>query len=52
MRRRCRQPRTSAACNILGRLGAQDGLFCLGPRAGKQPTFVLLDEWVHREAAR
>ncbi len=29
---------------ILGRL-AQEGLICFGPRRGKQPTFVLLDEW-------
>lgn len=42
--------------HILGRL-AQDGLICFGPRLGKQPTFVLLDQWVHsakgldREAA-
>jgi hypothetical protein len=25
---------------------ARDGLICLGPRQGKQPTFTLLDEWV------
>jgi hypothetical protein len=25
---------------------AQEGLICCGPRAGKQQTFVLLDEWV------
>lgn len=25
---------------------AQTGLICFGPRRGKQPTFVLLDEWV------
>lgn len=25
---------------------AHEGLICLGPRAGKQQTFVLLDEWV------
>lgn len=25
---------------------AQDGLICCGPREGKQPTFVLLAEWV------
>lgn len=31
--------------NIIGRL-AQEGLLCLGPRVEKQPTFVLLDEWV------
>ena len=39
--------------HILGRL-AQEGLLCIGPREGKQPTFVLLDEWVPagRELAR
>lgn len=31
--------------HILGRL-AQEGLICFGPRQGKQPTFVLLEEWV------
>ncbi len=31
--------------HITGRL-AQEGLLCLGPRAEKQPTFVLLDEWI------
>ena len=31
--------------HILQRL-ALDGLLCFGPREGKQPTFVLLDEWV------
>jgi hypothetical protein len=31
--------------HILGRL-AQEGLLCFGARAGKQQTFVLLDEWV------
>lgn len=31
--------------HILGYL-AQQGLICFGPRAAKQPTFVLLDEWV------
>jgi len=25
---------------------AQQGLLCFGPRRGRQPTFVLLDEWV------
>ena len=25
---------------------AQEGLLCLGPREGKQQTFVLLDEWM------
>jgi hypothetical protein len=33
---------------------AQEGLLCFGPRAGKQPTFVLLDEWApsHRKLGR
>jgi hypothetical protein len=31
--------------HIFGRL-AQEGLLCFGTREGKQPTFVLLDEWV------
>jgi hypothetical protein len=31
--------------HILGRL-AQEGLICIGPRQGKQQTFVLLDEWL------
>lgn len=31
--------------HILGYL-ALSGLVCIGPREGKQPTFVLLDEWV------
>ena len=30
--------------HILGQL-AQKGLICFGARAGKQPTFALLDEW-------
>jgi hypothetical protein len=30
---------------IIGHL-AQEGLICFGPKAGKQPTFTLLDEWV------
>ncbi|MBI4790878.1 MAG: AlkZ family DNA glycosylase [Chloroflexi bacterium] len=30
--------------HILGRL-AQEGVICFGARAGKQQTFVLLDEW-------
>ena len=25
---------------------SREGLLCLGPRAGKQPTFTLLDEWI------
>jgi hypothetical protein len=31
--------------HIIGYL-ALEGLLCFGPRRGKQPTFVLLDEWV------
>jgi hypothetical protein len=31
--------------HILGYL-ARQGLICLGPRQGKQPTFALLDEWI------
>jgi hypothetical protein len=31
--------------HVLWRL-AQEGLVCFGARDGKQPTFVLLDEWV------
>jgi hypothetical protein len=31
--------------HILGVL-AQQGLICFGPRIGKQPSFVLLDEWI------
>jgi hypothetical protein len=30
---------------ILGHL-SQQGLLCFGPREGKQPTFVLLEEWL------
>lgn len=31
--------------HVLGRL-AHEGLLCLGPRAGRQPTYVLLDAWL------
>jgi hypothetical protein len=34
----------SRGLHILGRL-AHDRLLCFGARAGKQPTFALLDEW-------
>lgn len=34
----------SRGLHILGRL-AHDQLVCFGARAGKQPTFALLDEW-------
>jgi hypothetical protein len=36
---------SSRGLHILGRL-AHDGLLCFGARAGKQPTFALLEEWV------
>ena len=35
----------SRGLHILGQL-AHDQLICFGARAGKQPTFALLDEWV------
>ncbi len=35
---------SSRGLHILGRL-AHDQLLCFGARAGKQPTFALLDEW-------
>jgi DNA glycosylase AlkZ-like len=35
---------SSRGLHILGRL-AHDGIVCFGARAGKQPTFALLDEW-------
>lgn len=31
---------------------AHEGLVCLGPRAGKQQTFVLMDEWLPESPAR
>jgi Winged helix DNA-binding domain len=31
---------------------AHEGLICVGPRAGKQQTFVLMDEWVPAAPAR
>jgi hypothetical protein len=37
--------------HILVRL-AKSALICLGPMEGKQPTFVLLDDWAPRAAAR
>lgn len=36
---------SSRGLHILGRL-AHDQLLCYGARAGKQPTFTLLDEWI------
>ena len=37
--------------HIVARL-ARDGLICIGPMHGKQPTFVLLDDWAPRAQAR
>jgi hypothetical protein len=37
--------------HILVRL-AKKALICLGPMQGKQPTFVLLDDWAPRAASR
>ena len=34
----------SRGLHILGQLSMQ-GLLCFGPRAGKQPTFALLEQW-------
>jgi hypothetical protein len=34
---------------ILGRL-AHEGLLCQGPREGRQPSFVLLEEWIAPQA--
>jgi len=48
--------RESRGLHIIGYL-AQKGVICFGPRAGKQATLVLLDEWIpnatrlHRDAA-
>jgi hypothetical protein len=36
--------------HLLG-TAAQDGLICFGPRAGKQHTFVLVDEWIPSNAS-
>jgi hypothetical protein len=40
----------SRGLHIVGVL-AQRRVICFGPREGKQPTFVLLDEWVPRPPA-
>ncbi|WP_028775944.1 winged helix DNA-binding domain-containing protein [Shimazuella kribbensis] len=39
------QTSNARGVHIIGQL-AYRGLICFGPRSGKQPTFVLLDEWV------
>jgi hypothetical protein len=38
-------PKGQRGIHILGHL-AQQGVLCLGPREGRQATFVLLDEWL------
>lgn len=38
-------PEGQRGIHILSYL-AHEGLLCLGPREGRQPTFVLLEEWV------
>ena len=38
-------PAGQRAAHILGRL-CQEALLCQGPAEGRQPTFVLLDDWV------
>ncbi len=44
-------PAGQRGIHILSHL-AQQGLLCYGPREGRQPTFVLLDEWVPTEPER
>ena len=38
-------PRNNRGPHIIGHL-SQTGLLCFGPRAPKQPTIVLLEEWI------
>ena len=38
-------PAGQRGIHIIGRL-AQQGLICFGPHVGKQPAFVLLEEWI------
>ena len=38
-------PSSQRGYHLLGRF-CQEGLLCQGPPAGRQPTFVLLDDWV------
>jgi hypothetical protein len=44
-------PEGQRGIHILSRL-AQEGLICLGPRDGKQPTFTLLEEWIPAATTR
>jgi hypothetical protein len=39
------EPANQRGIHILSRL-SQEGLLCVGPHRGKQPTFALLDEWI------
>jgi hypothetical protein len=38
-------PEGQRGIHIIGHL-AQQGVLCLGPRRGRQPTFVMLDDWL------
>ena len=40
-------PAGQRGIHVIGHL-AQQGLICFGPREGRQPTFVLLEEWIPR----
>jgi winged helix DNA-binding protein len=51
----CMQVLAAARVDTTGQRGyhilsglARDGVLCLGPMQGRQPTFVLLDDWVPR----
>jgi hypothetical protein len=44
-------PAGQRGIHVLAHL-SQQGLLCFGPRQGKQPTFVLLDDWVPASADR
>lgn len=43
-------PSGQRAYHLIGRL-CQEGLLCQGPPEGRQPTFVLIDDWVPRSRA-
>ena len=40
-------PAGQRGIHVLGHL-AQQGFLCFGPREGRQPTFVLLEDWISR----
>ena len=46
-------PQGQRGIHVLGHL-AQEGVLCFGPRDGRQPTFVLLEQWIaaSREPSR